>query len=167
MIILQARAVSIGEISAILGVIISVSAVIGIIAKQRDKIKKWFADRRGWKTMLIKHDERIQTIEGAVEVLQDGMSKLNETFAENVKDSKNYRKASIADKLFNHVDTYTKQGYITQLQLQYYNQCEQMYKNCLNGDSTDDDMVLTILRDKIKALPIKAIHPFESEKGKE
>ena len=165
MIILQTK--SVGEISAILGVIISVSAVIGIIAKQRDKIKKWFADRRGWKTMLIKHDERIQTIEGDVKKMQEGIDTLNDTMIKNVKESKSYRKASIADKLFNHVDTYTKQGYITQLQLQYFNQCEQMYKNCLNGDSTDDDMVLTILRDKIKALPIKAIHPFESEKGKE
>jgi len=165
MIILQTK--SVGEISAILGLIIAGSTVLGIVATKHNQIKTWFQNRVTWKRMLVDHDGRIKTIENTVEVIQDGMSKLNETFAENVKDSKNYRKASIADKLFNHVDTYTKQGYITQLQLQYYNQCEQMYKNCLNGDSTDDDMVLTILRDKIKALPIKAIHPFESEKGKE
>lgn len=165
MIILQTK--SVGEISAILGLIIAGSTVLGIVATKHNQIKTWFQNRVTWKRMLVDHDGRIKTIENTVEVMQDGMSKLNETFAENVKDSKSYRKASIADKLFNHVDTYTKQGYITQLQLQYYNQCEQMYKNCLNGDSTDDDMVLTILRDKIKALPIKTMHPFESEKGKE
>ena len=165
MIILQTK--SVGEISAILGLIIAGSTVLGIVATKHNQIKTWFQNRVTWKRMLVDHDGRIKTIENTVEVMQDGMSKLNETFAENVKDSKNYRKASIADKLFNHVDTYTKQGYITQLQLQYYDQCEQMYKNCLNGEKPDDDMVLTILRDKIKALPIKAIHPFESEKGKE
>jgi hypothetical protein len=165
MIILQTK--SVGEISAILGLIIAGSTVLGIVATKHNQIKTWFQNRVTWKRMLVDHDGRIKTIENTVEVMQDGMSKLNETFAENVKDSKNYRKASIADKLFNHVDTYTKQGYITQLQLQYYDQCEQMYKNCLNGEKPDDDMVLTILRDKIKALPIKTMHPFESEKGKE
>jgi len=163
----MSKGLSVGEVSAILGVIVSISAVLTIIAKRREKIKKWFADRRGWKSMLADHDGRIQNIEKTVECMQAGINTLNETMAENVQESKNYRMASIADKLFNHVDTYTKQGYITQLQLRYYNQCEIMYRDCLNGDSADDDMVLTILRDKIKALPIKAVHPFESEEEKE
>jgi hypothetical protein len=165
MIILQTK--SVGEISAILGLIIAGSTVLGIVATKHNQIKTWFQNRVTWKKMLVDHDGRIKTIENTVEVMQDGMDKLNETFAENVKDSKNYRKASIADKLFNHVDTYTKQGYITQLQLRYYDQCEQMYKNCLNGEKPDDDMVLTILRDKIKALPIKTMHPFENDERKE
>lgn len=150
-------------IALVLGLIISTSTVIGIISKRRQKIKEWFDKRQTWKTKLEDHEDRIVNVEKDTKEIKSDLKSLKVDFKQSIDDSKEYRRASLGDKIFNHTEKFVDQGYVTQLQLNNFYECIKRYRKCVDEIEQQNDMVLQILIAKVEKLPVKKEHPRESD----
>ncbi len=154
-------------IALVLGLIISTSTVIGIISKRRQKIKEWFDKRQTWKTKLEDHEDRIVNVEKDTKEIKADLKSLKADFKQSIDDSREYRRASLGDKIFNHTEKFVEQGYVTKLQLSNFYECVNRYRKCVDEIESKNDLILQTLIKKVEVLPIKMEHPYSGKSDQE
>lgn len=147
----------------VLGTIATLLTVIGLLIGYRKRIKDWWQNRRSWKEKLNDHEDRIVNVEKDTKEIKSDLKSLKVDFKQSIEDSKEYRRASLGDKIFNHTEKFVDQGYVTQLQLDNFYECIKRYRKCVDEIEQQNDMVLQILIAKVEKLPIKKEHPRKSD----
>lgn len=147
----------------VLGTIATLLTVIGLLIGYRKRIKDWWQNRRSWKKKLNDHEDRIVNVEKDTKEIKSDLKSLKVDFKQSIDDSKEYRRASLGDKIFNHTEKFVDQGYVTQLQLNNFYECIKRYRKCVDEIEQQNDMVLQILIAKVEKLPVKKEHPRESD----
>jgi|GEM_PF-2113611 hypothetical protein len=157
-------------VSIVGGAILTASGVIALLVAKRKQIKAWLEGRKKWQKKLLDHEKRIETIEGDVASIKGDLEKLSEKFADSVRDSKDYRKISISDKIFAQLEKFVAQGFVTQLQLGHFQDCVRQYRKCVSDIEAENDMILTLILRKVEDLPMKrefcAVEEFLNGKEK-
>jgi hypothetical protein len=146
----------VGAISAAVGAVIT---TITLLIKYRKQIGEWLDRRKEWKVKLDDHEVRIINVEEDVTEIKGDLKSLRKDFNTSLDDSRDYRRASLGDKIFTHTEKYIDQGYVTQLQLQNYQICIERYKRCVSEIEAETDLILGVLLEKVKQLPVRKEHP--------
>ena len=90
----------------VLGTIATLLTVIGLLIGYRKRIKDWWQNRRSWKEKLNDHEDRIVNVEKDTKEIKSDLKSLKIDFKQSIDDSKEYRRASLGDKIFNHTEKF-------------------------------------------------------------
>ena len=150
---------TLGIVSTILAGIVALLSIIASLIKYRQQIKEWWEKKTCWRTTLLDHEKRLEKVEESVNTINTNLCSLSDDYKKNTKESKEYRRSALGDKIFNHTEKYDEQGYITQLQWENYMLCIRRYKDCIPEGDEDYDLILHDCLPLIEALPKRKEHP--------
>lgn len=150
---------TLGIIATVLGGLGSILAIIGYLIKYRSQVKAWWEKKTCWRSTLIDHEKRLEKVEENVSTINTNLCALSDDYKKNTKESKEYRRSALGDKIFNHTEKYDEQSYITQLQWENYMLCIRRYRDCIPEGDEEYDLILHDCLPLIEALPKRKEHP--------
>ena len=143
------------SVGGMLAIMLGLVAIFILLHKAWSALKPSIDKKRQYRETLKKHDERLASIESTLGNVEQELGAVKDQLDTVAEDSREYRRASLSDKIFRKFQQYKKTGKITNDQLINFNEMVARYTKCLCSKAEfKNDIVFTKYVPEVRALEI-------------